>query len=110
MTWLCAPHETSASQHAGGLLRLTAFEVLEEALITFVDTLQDVLDSLRAQGRPPAIFGQLLELGNMGLQLIERKMCFVHSIVASMQGDAMVMDDPTNMNLLVESSIPLCAV
>jgi hypothetical protein len=43
-----------------GFPGLTVFQVLEEALIPLLYALHDVLNGLRAQLRPPAIFQQLL--------------------------------------------------
>jgi len=93
-----------------GRARLPILPMLKEALIALVDTFNDLLDGLRTELTPPLIFRQLLSFGNMRFYLMRRKMPLVPAIVAPMYSNAMVMDDTTNVNLLVESSIPLCIV
>jgi len=76
-------------------------QVLKEALIAPVNPFNDVLDGLRAKGRPPNVFWQFLELGNMSFQAVRRKIFSVHAIVSFVEGNAMLMDDTTNVNLIV---------
>jgi hypothetical protein len=76
-------------------------QVLKEALIAPINPFNDVLNSLRSKHRPPRVFWQFLELGNMNFQVVSRKTFAVHAIVSFVEGNAMVMDDTTNVNLIV---------
>jgi hypothetical protein len=88
-----------------GLASLSISHVLEEALIPLVDALHNVLHRLRAKLRPPVIFWQLLQLGEVGFQPVRRQMCLVSSVIPLMQDNTVVMNDTTNIDLMVQSSI-----
>jgi len=76
-------------------------QVLKEALIALVNPFNDALNSWRSKYRPPSVFWQSLKLGNMRFQAVRRKIFAVHAIVSFVEGNTMVMDDTTNVNLVV---------
>jgi hypothetical protein len=76
-------------------------QILKETLIAPINPFNDVLHSLRPKHRPPSAFWQSLKLGNMSFQAVRRKIFAVHAIVSFVEGNAMVMDDTTNVNLVV---------
>ena len=76
-------------------------QVLKEALIALVNPFNDILDGLRSKRRPPSVFCQFLKLGNVGFQAVRRKILSVQAMISFMEGNAMVVDDTTNINLIV---------
>ena len=46
----------------------------------------------------------------MGFQVVRRKIFSVQAIVSFMESNTMVMDDTTNVNLMVSSYIAFCCV
>jgi hypothetical protein len=70
-------------------------------MIAHVNTFNDVLDGLRSKRRPPRVFWQFLALGNVGFQTVRRKIFSVQAIVSLMESNAMIMDDTTNINLMM---------
>ncbi len=73
-----------------GHMGFTILQVLKEALIALVNPFNNVLDGLRAKRRPPNVFWQFLELGNMSFQAVRRKTFAVHTMVSFVEGNAMV--------------------
>ena len=90
--------ELAKGGRANALCRLPSLPIthmLKEALIPLINALYDVLDGLRAQLRPPAIFWALLQCGDVGFQPVVWKMFLVSSVISPMQRNAMVMNDTT---------------
>jgi hypothetical protein len=83
---------------ARGFPGFAVLHVLKETLIAFVNTHDEVLDSLRAKLTPPGIFGKLLELGNVGFQWVQRQILFIQAIVTATKSYRVVMDSSTNVN------------
>jgi len=89
----------------GGFPLFTRFGIGKEPLIGAVDTLNDILNRLGAKLVPKSIPGQPFQLGDMSLKVGCRQVFAKHTVVATMQRDAMIMDDTANINLLMQSPI-----
>lgn len=80
-------------------------EIAKEELISLVDTLNNILNGLTANQIPVGILLKLFQLGDMLhqdklVQALARQL-----VVAAMQRNAVVVDQPCNVNLLVQQSI-----
>ena len=102
--------EGGRANASGGLFGCTGLDVRKEGLIAFVDARGDLLDRLGAKLLPPGVLGQLLQLGKMCLQRVEREMLLVHPVVAAMQSDAMVVYGTTNVNLAMQPFVALTTI
>jgi hypothetical protein len=88
----------------------SSFDVSEEQLVGFVDTLHDVLDGLRAHQIPVLVFVHLLEFGDVLHQLVLVQMLAVSSVVSAMESNAVVPDDTSDVYLLMKVAITLVAI
>lgn len=77
-------------------------EITEEQLIGFVDTINNVLDSLATNQVPRLITLTLFQLGDMFHQDKLVQALPGQSIIASMQGNTVIIDQSCNVNLLVQ--------
>lgn len=82
-----------------------ALEVAKEQLIRLVDSLYYILDRLTTYKTPMCVLCQSLELSYMPLQSIQIQTLSSQFVVAAMQGNAMVIDRPGNVDLLMQQSI-----
>jgi hypothetical protein len=64
-----------------------------------------MFNRLGAKLVPKSIPGQPFQLGDMSLKVGCRQVFAKHTVVATMQRDAMIMDDTANINLLMQSPI-----
>ena len=87
-----------------------ALEVAKEQLIRLVDALHDVLNCLRAYHAPIAVSGQFLEFGEVLHQLVLIQAFASQLVVSAVQRNAMVVDQPCNVYLLVQVPILFCLV
>ena len=79
-----------------------AFEVAKEQLVGFVNALHDVLDRLGTHQMPMVVLGQFLKLGDVLHQLVLVQAFASQLVVLAMQSDCMVINQPCNVNLLVQ--------
>jgi len=93
-----------------GFPGFAVLQVLEEALIAFVNTVNDLLDRLRAKLLPPGICGKLLQLGDMGLELKEGHMLLVQTIVPATERNRMIVDCTTDIDQAVQFPVTLAAI
>ena len=88
----------------------TGFQIAEEQFVCTIDALDYILNGLTANHAPEGILGQFLELGDV---LHQRKLTQVLTrqlIVATMQRNAVIPDNPRYINLLIEMPRVLAAI
>jgi len=79
-----------------------ALVIAKEQLVRLVNALHDVLDRLGAYQVPMAILGQPLKLGEVLHQFVLVQAFARQLVVLAMQSNAVVVDQPRNVNLLVQ--------
>lgn len=87
-----------------------AFEVAKEQLIGFVDAVNNVLDGLGTNKIPVREAVKLFQLGQMLHQLEFVDSLAKQTVVPLVKCDAMVINQPGNVNLLVQVFVFLAAV
>jgi hypothetical protein len=85
-------------------------EIAKEKLIALIDALNNVLNRLTAYQIPMGVLGKLFQLGDVLhqdklIQALPRQL-----VVATVQGDAVIVDQPCNVNLLVQKTILFLAI
>ena len=94
----------------GDLTSLPRFHIGEERLIAFINARGNLLGCLGTKLLPPGVPWQLLQLGKMAMQRVDRHMLLVQTIVASMQCDAMIMNRSTDVNLTMQPPVALTPI
>lgn len=105
--------DLAESRRAYPFGRLACFAILDvrkESLVGAVDSLDDILDSLGTEHVPKYVLRQALQLCNVGLKTVCRKMFAEHAVIAAMQSDAMIVDDSADINLLMQAAVLFAAV
>jgi hypothetical protein len=87
-----------------------ALEVAKEQFVGAVNPLCNVLNGLRTDQVPVGIARQLLELGEMPHQVVLVQTLAPQTIVATVERNAMIVDQTGNVDLLVQMAILLRAV
>ena len=82
--------------------------MFEKQLICLLNSLADVLHSLRADQLPERV--TLAAFGNVSLKFGATQVLVPHPVVAFVKGDAGVIDDSTGINSPLEISIPLVLI
>jgi len=79
-----------------------ALEIAKEQLISFVDTLNNILNGLRTNKIPVSKTIKLFQLGDVLHQLKPIDSLAKQTVVPTMKSDTMVVDQPSNVNLLMQ--------
>lgn len=87
-----------------------ALEIAKEQLVGAVNALGYVLDGLRTHKIPVGIARQFLELGQVFHQVVLIQALAKKTIVATVQGDTVVIDQTRNINLPIEMLILFRAI
>jgi len=82
--------------------------MLEKQLICLLDPLADILHRLRSD-KLPKVF-TLAKFGDMSLKLGTTQVLAPHSVIPLVEGDAMVVDDPCNINRPFQVAITLVLI
>jgi hypothetical protein len=73
---------------------------LKKQLITLLNPLADILYSLRAHQLPKRV--TFTQFGNMSLKFCTTQVLAIPTVVPSMESNAMVINDPSRVNRLLE--------
>lgn len=99
-----------AKARTGKALADLARFVLEEKLITTVNALTNILNGLCINQVPKLVLGQLLQLRYVLLHRVHVDVLPGQLEVPSMKGNAMIPDDPANVNLVMQMLILFASV
>jgi hypothetical protein len=87
-----------------------ALEITKEQLIRFIDALHNVLNRLATDHMPVVVLWPLLKFGDVFHQGIPVQTLAEQAIVPAMQGNTVVINQPTDIDLLVQVPILFRAV
>ena len=87
-----------------------ALEIAKEQLVGFIDALRNVLNRLAINQVPMAVLGQFLKFGDMSHQGVHVQALASQAIIPAMQSDTVVIDQPTDVDLLVQVLILFRAI
>ena len=82
----------------------------KEPLVACINALRNILDRLRAKLFPPGVLCQFLQFCQMGVHRVQRDIFLIAAVVAFVQGDHVVVDGTTNVNLPMQLPRALVAI